>query len=149
MVIAVVVIAVIGGFVLALHRLTGNTGPGTGGHGTQSQSSGSSTSAGAATAGPGGFAAWPPGLDGWTVVLATDSSEQGAISAAQQLSQAGVRGIGVLATGDHPSMRPRNAWEVFSRRYPNQASAQSAATALIKQGLPAALAVQVQRPGAP
>jgi hypothetical protein len=139
LVIALVVIVVIGGFALALVRLTANAGP--------PASHPSARRAGAT--GPGGFATWGPGLDGWTVILTLHSTEQAALADARRFAAEGVRGLGVLSTNQHPAMRPANAWEVFAGRYPDQAAATAAASALARKGLGSVKATEVQRPGAP
>ena len=91
------------------------------------------------------FRGWPVGLSGWTVVLASSRTQTGAEAAAAQLAGAGVS-VGVLDSGQHPSMTP-GFWFVFSGRYPNGPLARAAAAALRAEGQPSARARRVAKPG--
>jgi hypothetical protein len=137
----------LGGFVLALARLTAATTPPT------AARTGTAAPQRPAQAtlppGPGGFLGWPVGLDGWTVVLALHSDRSAAVADARRVAARTPPQLGVLDTDQHPGMHPGHAWEVFSGRYPNQAAAQTAASALARDGFASAHPVEVQAPGAP
>jgi hypothetical protein len=137
-VIAAVVLIAAGIFVFALVRATDSAG-------TVPAASPSATPTGVVA----GTATWPPGLDGWTVVLATRASRSAAATQAVALAKTGISDVGVLATSAHPQMHPADSYDVFTGRYPSRAAAQSAAAALVKRGHLGSRAVEVQRPGGP
>lgn len=134
-VIAAVIVIVAGLLALAISELAGSAGDVT---------VVETTAGPRAAAGP---APWPPGLDGWTVILSADPSQALATRAASRLLHAHVAGIGVLDTRQHPEMTGPPAWEVFAGRYPSYADAASAATGLVRHGQPGARPALVQRPG--
>jgi hypothetical protein len=88
---------------------------------------------------------WPPGLGGWTVVMYSSSVRADAYTVAHTL-QASIADLGVLNSGDHPSLRP-GSWVVFAGRYPNQSGAETAATTLRAEGYDKAHARMVEPPG--
>ncbi len=91
--------------------------------------------------------AWQPGLDGYTVILASEPSQAAARSEATRLVADHVAAVGVLNTSQHPQLRAKGAWEVFSGRYPSYALAKAAAARATKHGQPQAVPALVQRPG--
>jgi hypothetical protein len=82
-------------------------------------SGGSSSSSG------GGNAEWPSGKSGWTVVLASDSSESQARDKAEGFAGDGISGVGVLDSDDFSSLRG-GFWVVFAGQYDSQAEASAA-----------------------
>jgi hypothetical protein len=92
------------------------------------------------------IASWPPGESGWTVVLSRAADAATADTTARQLAAAGVSGIGVLNTNEHPRLKP-DEWLVFAGRYPDQSGAEAAAAALARRGHPPFTVVEVAGPG--
>jgi predicted nucleic acid-binding Zn ribbon protein len=133
-VIAVVVVLLVGLLVFAISELTHSAGNVTVVETTPARSS----------TGP---ATWPPGLDGWTVILAEEPSRASAERTASQLLGAHVQGVGVLDTAQHPEMKPPRTWEVFGGRYPSYRAAADAALGLAHHGHRTARPSLVQRPG--
>jgi hypothetical protein len=88
---------------------------------------------------------WPSGVNGWTVELAARRRRTRAFNVARLFLGSGIK-AGVLNSSNHPLMTP-GFWVVFSGRYPDQASAASAATALRSEGHRRARAVEVAAPG--
>jgi septal ring-binding cell division protein DamX len=88
---------------------------------------------------------WPPGLSGWTVALATTSTEAEAQTTAQQIASNGIQ-VGILDSSQHPRLKP-GVWIVFTGRYPTQAQAEQVVTALQAVGQQQAVAKLVGRPG--
>jgi SPOR domain len=70
-------------------------------------------------------AAWPAGKSGWTVVLASDTSESDARAKAKQFAADGISGVGVLDSDDFSSLRG-GYWVVFAGRYDSQSAASDA-----------------------
>ena len=70
-------------------------------------------------------ATWPAGESGWTVVLATDSSESDARDKADKLASGGIPGVGVLDSDDFTSFK-QGVWVVFAGRYGSQSEAAAA-----------------------
>jgi hypothetical protein len=99
------------------------------------------------TAGRVNIATWPPGLPGWTAVLAHSRSQQVADRDAAKVARAGIQ-VGVLDSTQHPALAP-GFWVVFSGRYPTQAAALAASEHLISLGQLAAHPRLVGRPGGP
>ena len=75
--------------------------------------------------GSGGDAEWPSGESGWTVVLASDTSESSARDKAEDFSADGISGVGVLESDDFSSLRP-GFWVVFAGQYDSQSEASDA-----------------------
>jgi hypothetical protein len=96
-----------------------------------------------------GTATWPPGLDGFTVVLASSASRTAALAKARMIGDSGIADVGVLATSAHPEMHPPGVFDVFAGRYPTAAAAEAAATRIASRGNPSARVQRVQRPGGP
>ena len=92
------------------------------------------------------LAGWPPGLDGYTVILAQAPSQAAARRRGEALL-AHLSGVGVLDTAQHPEMKPPGVWEVFHGRYPSYAAALAAAGRLTRRGQPDAHPSLVQHPG--
>lgn len=92
------------------------------------------------------LAGWPPGLDGYTVILAQAPSQAAARRRGDALL-AHLSGVGVLDTVQHPEMKPPGAWEIFDGRYPSYPAALAAAQALRRRGQPGARPSLVQHPG--
>ncbi|WP_249010065.1 hypothetical protein [Conexibacter sp. DBS9H8] len=90
---------------------------------------------------------WPPGLDGYTVILARAPSRTSATATADHLLGAALPDVGVIDTAEHPEMPHPVTWEVFSGRYPTYAAAQAAARTIDAHGHPGAHPALVQRPG--
>jgi hypothetical protein len=74
------------------------------------------------TPGGGDVASWPSGESGWTVVLASKTSESAANDAAQGFIDDGIADVGVLRSGDFSSLQS-GYWVVFSGQYDSQAEA--------------------------
>ena len=70
-------------------------------------------------------AKWPAGKSGWTVVLASDSSESDARDKAKDFAANGIAGVGVLDSDDFASLRG-GFWVVFAGRYDSQSEASDA-----------------------
>ena len=70
-------------------------------------------------------AEWPEGETGWTVVLASDSSESDAREKADDFAQDGIGGVGVLDSDDFRSLKG-DLWVVFAGHYETQAAASDA-----------------------
>ena len=70
-------------------------------------------------------AEWPAGESGWTVVLATDSSESDAREKADELAADGIAGVGVVDSDDFSAVKP-DLWVVFAGRYDSQTEAADA-----------------------
>jgi hypothetical protein len=85
---------------------------------SESPSSGSSS-------GRGGDAEWPASKTGWTVVLASDSSESEARDKAEDFAADGIAGVGVLDSDDFSSLRG-GFWVVFAGQYDSQSQAADA-----------------------
>ena len=89
---------------------------------------------------------WPPGLSGWTVVLATTTDRATADAAAEQLASTGLPLVGVLDTTQHPRLKP-GQFDVFVNRYAAQAEAQAAASTLAAHGHPGGVVREIAAPG--
>jgi hypothetical protein len=72
-----------------------------------------------------GAAKWPAGKSGWTVVLASDTSESDAREKARQFASDGISGVGVLHSDDFSSLKA-GFWVVFAGRYGSQSRATEA-----------------------
>jgi hypothetical protein len=68
---------------------------------------------------------WPAGKSGWTVVLASTTSQSAAESRADGFTNDGISGVGVLNSDDFGSLKP-GYWVVFSGEYDTQAQARDA-----------------------
>lgn len=77
------------------------------------------------SAGGADIASWPSGKSGWTVVLASKTSESEANDAARQFSNDGIGDVGVL-NSDHFSSLKSGFWVVFSGQYDSQSAASDA-----------------------
>jgi septal ring-binding cell division protein DamX len=73
----------------------------------------------------GGDATWPASKSGWTVVLASDTSESDARDKAEDFASDGISGVGVLDSDDFSSLRG-GFWVVFAGQYDSQAEASDA-----------------------
>jgi hypothetical protein len=69
-----------------------------------------------------GDARWPARESGWTVVLASDTSESDARDKADGFASDGISGVGVLDSDDFSSLKP-GFWVVFAGRYDSQSEA--------------------------
>jgi septal ring-binding cell division protein DamX len=156
-VIVSVVLLVIGGFVAVLASLSSGTettvtvtssvtvthsaavtrAPGASSATTATNAAGTSTA---------NLAAWPSGLPGWTVVLASSHNRATADADARRIAAEGIQ-VGVLDSSDHPQLAP-GYWVVFAGRYPTQQQALAAATKLAGLGQTSAHPRLVGRPGA-
>jgi hypothetical protein len=92
------------------------------------------------------LASWPPGLSGWTVELAVSPIRAPALGLAQRLAAAGLAGVGVLETSQHPLLKPGD-YVVFVGHLPDQAAAAAAVKRLSAQGHPGGVALEVAAPG--
>jgi hypothetical protein len=72
-----------------------------------------------------GVADWPSGKSGWTVVLASKTSESQANDQAEQFAGEGISNVGVLHSDDFSSLKP-GFWVVFSGQYDSQSEASDA-----------------------
>ena len=70
-------------------------------------------------------AEWPAGESGWTVVLASDSSEADARDRADGFAADGISGVGVLKSDGFSSLK-RGFWVVFAGSYDSQSKASDA-----------------------
>ena len=68
---------------------------------------------------------WPEGKTGWTVVLASDSSEAGAREKAEGFAADGISGVGVLDSDNFSSLKG-GFYVVFAGRYDSQSEASDA-----------------------
>jgi SPOR domain len=93
-------------------------------------------------AGTGAIGTWPAGESGWTVVLASKSSESAARASAENFQGDGIPDVGLLQSDDFASLNP-GYWVVFSGQYDSGDEAQSAAQAAQAQS-PGAYAKQVK-----
>jgi hypothetical protein len=73
----------------------------------------------------GDVAAWPSGTSGWTVVLASKSSESAANDAAQGFMDDGIGDVGILNSDNFSSLKS-GFWVVFSGQYDSQSEASDA-----------------------
>jgi SPOR domain len=71
------------------------------------------------------IAEWPAGESGWTVVLASDTSESAARRKARDFKADGIAGVGVLDSDDFSSLRG-GFWVVFAGQHDSQAEASDA-----------------------
>jgi hypothetical protein len=85
----------------------------------------SSTPESTPSGGGSGDAKWPAGKSGWTVVLASDTTESDARSKADDFAGEGISGVGVLHSDDFSSLKP-GFWVVFAGRYDSQSEASDA-----------------------
>jgi SPOR domain len=96
---------------------------------TLPEASGRETPEPTSTPGTGGRGAgideWPAGESGWTVVLASDTSESQARDKARSFAADGIAGVGVLDSDDFSSLRG-GFWVVFAGRYDSQSAASDA-----------------------
>lgn len=135
LVVGAVIVAALAVFAVALVRLN-------------SPSPGSATTVtvpATARARPASIAGWPPGLSGWTVVLAAVPTEPAAEALAGRLAAAGAP-VGVLSGAGHPRLHTPD-WIVFSGRYASATAAEAAAGRLSASGHPGATAREVAAPG--
>jgi hypothetical protein len=77
------------------------------------------------TGGGSGDATWPARKSGWTVVLASDTSESDARDKAEDFASDGIAGVGVLESDDFPSLKG-GFWVVFAGQYDSQSEASDA-----------------------
>jgi hypothetical protein len=73
----------------------------------------------------GDIASWPSGKSGWTVVLASKTSESEANAAAEGFGSDGIADVGVLHSNDFSSLKS-GFWVVFSGQYDSQSEASDA-----------------------
>jgi hypothetical protein len=72
-----------------------------------------------------GDARWPASKSGWTVVLASDTSESAARDKAEDFAADGIAGVGVLDSDDFSSLKG-GFWVVFAGQYDSQSEASDA-----------------------
>ena len=87
--------------------------------------SGSTGSTGSSSSSSRGDAEWPASKSGWTVVLASDTSESRAREKAEDFAADGISGVGVLDSDDFSSLRG-GFWVVFAGQYDSQSEASDA-----------------------
>jgi hypothetical protein len=90
---------------------------------------------------------WQTGLDGYTVLLAAEPSRATAEGEATRLLAGHVRAVGVLKVSQHPQVRFKGPWLVYTGRYPSFADAEAAAGRIARHGQPLAKPALVQRAG--
>jgi septal ring-binding cell division protein DamX len=73
----------------------------------------------------GAVAEWPAGENGWTVVLASKSSEDAARDTAEDFSAEGIPEVGLLNSDDFSSLKA-GFWVVYSGQFDSQAEATDA-----------------------
>ena len=81
-----------------------------------------------APAGPEGTVEWPPGDDGWTVVLVSIPQTEGrrvAVARAREARKKGLASVGILDSSSYASLHP-GYWIVFAGIYASEAEATSA-----------------------
>ena len=71
-------------------------------------------------------AEWPAGENGWTVVLASESSEDAARDSAEDFAAEGIPEVGILNSDDFSSLKA-GFWVVFAGQYDTQAEAHGGA----------------------
>ena len=98
--------------------------------------------------GPGSLTPWPPGQNGYTVVLesipASSSGRALALGRARSASQAGLPQVGVLDSSGYSSLHPGYS-VVFSGIYNSRGQADSALVAVNAKGFSAAYVRQITR----
>jgi hypothetical protein len=72
-----------------------------------------------------GTAEWPSGKSGWTVVLASTTSQSSAEDKAEAFAADGISGVGVLDSDDFGSLKP-GFWVVFAGEHDTQEQARDA-----------------------
>jgi len=149
-VIGTVIVLAIGGFVVALVSISNDSGHAAAAVTTTvtSQAASSTPTPATATTASGSTAnipGWPPGLGGWTVVLASTHKRAAAYADARRAAGHGIE-VGVLDSSQHPRLAP-GYWVVFSGRYPTRAAALSASSQLVSLGQTYAHPRLVGRPG--
>ena len=77
----------------------------------------------------GSIAEWPAGKTGWTVVLASESTEDAARDKAESFSAEGIPDVGILDSDDFGSLRA-GFWVVYSGEFDTQAAARDAMDAV-------------------
>jgi len=75
--------------------------------------------------GSGSVGSWPAGESGWTVVLASTTSQSSADDKAQRFADDGIADVGVLNSDDFGSLKA-GYWVVYSGQYDSQAAARDA-----------------------
>jgi septal ring-binding cell division protein DamX len=73
----------------------------------------------------GAVAEWPAGESGWTVVLASKSSEDAARDTAEDFSAEGIPEVGILSSDDFSSLKA-GFWVVYAGQFDSQAEATEA-----------------------
>jgi hypothetical protein len=73
----------------------------------------------------GSVGSWPAGEEGWTVVLASTTSQSSADNKADDFINDGISDVGVLNSDDFGSLKP-GYWVVYSGQYDTQAQARAA-----------------------
>ena len=73
----------------------------------------------------GAVAEWPAGESGWTVVLASKSSEDAARDTAEDFSAEGIPEVGILNSDDFSSLKA-GFWVVYAGQFDSQAEATEA-----------------------
>ena len=73
----------------------------------------------------GAIGEWPSGQSGWTVVLASKSSESAARDSAEGFQADGIPDVGLLNSDDYASLNP-GYWVVYSGEYDSQSEASAA-----------------------
>ena len=96
-----------------------------GGATPEATSTPSATSTPGSDAGASDIAEWPSGKSGWTVVLASDTSESEARDAAEKFADDGIADVGILRSDDFSSLKA-GFWVVYSGEYDSQAEASDA-----------------------
>jgi hypothetical protein len=71
------------------------------------------------------IAEWPSGKSGWTVVLASKTSESEAQDTAEQFADDGIADVGVLHSDDFSSLKA-GFWVVYAGEYDSQSAASDA-----------------------
>jgi hypothetical protein len=72
-----------------------------------------------------GDVTWPASKSGWTVVLASDTSESDARDKAKDFAAEGIGGVGILDSDDFSSLKG-GFWVVFAGQYDSQSEAADA-----------------------
>jgi hypothetical protein len=81
--------------------------------------------------GPAGVVEWPPGEEGWTIVLASLPQTEGrrlAVARTRQARRRGLSPVGILDSSQFASLHP-GYWIVFTGIYGSEAEAASSLTA--------------------
>lgn len=102
---------------------------------------------GSPTAAAKGRVAWPAGRNGWTIVLVSypkQGGRAGALTTAARAVKSQLRQVGILDSGDYPSLQP-GYYVVFTGIYPTKDAADAAVSTAHQAGFAGAYSRQIAR----